>query len=104
MPFPEQIITFPDRMNISENDAVLIKQYQEAMEEGNLTSASEILHQITDYDKKIISTQYLNLITQTVFNLQKYYLQKYSPSIVVSSQQPVLQDNTDLWFQITGSA
>lgn len=104
MPFPEEIISFPVMMDIDPTtDAELINQYQTAIQNNDIIRANEILNQITNVDKKIITAQYLNLITSTVVALQNYYLQKYSPNIVVSATQPPLQENTDFWFEITGT-
>lgn len=103
MAFPDTIVNFPTMQNITASDSVLIAQYQQAMLNQDTTLALEILSQISDYTKKIISASYLNSIGTTVKALELYYLEKYSPAIVVSSTQPVHQGKTDLWFQITGT-
>lgn len=103
MAFPEEIITFEDRMNMDTSDYALVKQYQEALQNQDIETANEILIQIPNYQRKIISPDYLNSIAQTVMALELYFLEKYSPAIVVSSSQPVHQEETDMWFQITGT-
>lgn len=103
MAFPEEIVTFTNRMNIGISDFSLIKQYQEAIQNLDIATANEILEQIPNYQRKIINADYLNSITQTVMALEIYFLEKYSPAIVVSSSQPVVQESTDMWFQITGT-
>lgn len=103
MAFPDTIVTFPTKVNTQAVDGSKIAQYQAAMEAGDLTLASQILSTITNYSKKIIDTAYLNSIAQTVNALEKYFLEKYSPAIVVSANQPSVQEQTDFWLQITGT-
>lgn len=103
MAFPDTIVNFPTMQNITASDGALIAQYQQAMLNQDTTLALEILSRISNYTRKIITASYLNSIGTTVKALELYYLEKYSPAIVVSSTQPVHQGETDLWFQITGT-
>lgn len=102
MAFPKEIVNFPTMQNISASDGELIAQYQKAIENKDTATAATILAQIPNYQKKIVTATYLNSIATTVKALELYYLEKYSPAIVVSSTQP-LQTKTDMWFQITGT-
>lgn len=103
MPFPEEIITFPTMQDITASDGELIKQFQDAIQNEDMESAMAILVQIPNYDKKILTANYFNLITQTLYQLQGYYLNYYSPSAIVSTTQPAEQAPTDFWFEITGT-
>lgn len=102
MPFPEEIVTFPTLEDASTSDGDLIKQYQVAMENQDSATALAILQQIPNYDKKMITSYYLNSIAQTVLELEYYYLTRYSPSVIVSASQPPQQQATDFWFEVTG--
>lgn len=103
MPFPETIVTFPTMEDISNSDGDLINQYQQAIKNQDIETASVILTSIPDYNKKILTAQYLNSIATTVKALEEYYINKFSPAIVVSINQPGLQTKYDMWFEITGT-
>lgn len=101
MAFPETIVTFPTKQDVVETDGDLIQQYQEAIQRQDMATAAQILVQIPNYQNKIINASYLNLIGETVDALQRYFLDRYSPQIIVSATQPALQQKTDFWFEIT---
>lgn len=100
--FPNQIQNFPQMQDITAQDAILVQQYQNAMQVGNLTLAQQILAQITNNQNKIVTADYLNTINDTVIAVQKYFGARYSPAYVVSETQPVNQEKSDFWFQVTG--
>jgi predicted RND superfamily exporter protein len=100
--FPSQIQTFPNMIEITASDGALIKQYQEAMIEGNLALAQNILEQIPNNQSKIITADYLNTINDTIIAVQKYFNNRYSPGYIVSTIQPINQQDGDFWFQVTG--
>lgn len=102
MPFPEEIVTFPQLEDIGATDASLVQQYQTAMLSGNLAQAQQILSQIPNGQKKIVTADYFNTIISTLNDLQNYFIKRYSPAYVVSETQPLGQQATDFWFQITG--
>lgn len=103
MPFPDEIVSFPTMENVSASDGSLIAQYQQAVENQDMVTAARVLAQIPNYDKKIITAQYLNSIATTVHALELYFLQDYSSSLIVSASQPLGQHVGDMWFQITGA-
>ena len=98
--FPNEIQTFPTMQDISVADASLVQQYQEAMESGNIATATAILGQISNADKKIIRADLLNTITDTSVALQKYYAEKFSNGYIVSETQPAGQSKGDFWFKL----
>ena len=100
--FPNQIQNFPEMQDITAQDATLVQQYQNAMQAGNLTLAQQILSQITNNQNKIVTADYLNTINDTVTAVQKYFAARYSPAYVVSETQPIGQEESDFWFQVTG--
>jgi hypothetical protein len=100
--FPNQIQNFPQMQDITAQDAILVQQYQNAMQVGNLSLAQQILAQIPNNQNKIVTADYLNTINDTVIAVQKYFGARYSPAYVVSETQPVNQEKSDFWFQVTG--
>lgn len=100
--FPNSIQNFPNMIEITASDGTLIKQYQDAMIEGNLALAQNILEQIPNNQSKIITADYLNTINDTIIAVQKYFNNRYSPGYIVSTTQPTNQQNGDFWFQVTG--
>ena len=97
--FPNQ--TFPTMQNITTADAPLIAQYQSAMQAGNFGTASQILASIANGANKIMTADFVNTITDTNVAIQKFYTTRYSPAYIVSQNQPVMQETSDFWFQIT---
>lgn len=98
--FPNEIQTFPTMQDISVADASLVQQYQDAMESGNIATATAILGQISNADKKIIRADLLNTITDTSVALQQYYAEKFSNGYIVSATQPAGQAKGDFWFKL----
>lgn len=101
--FPNQIQTFPQMMNILAGEGNYVKQYQDAMESGDLATAQSILSQISNNQNKIITADYLNTINDTVVAVEQYFNERYSPAYIVSEIMPTNQQNTDFWFQVTGT-
>ena len=99
--FPSQTQLFPTMQDATAYDGALIKQYQAAMEAGNLTLARQILTQIPSGQNKVITADYLNTINDTVVAVEQYFQARYSPAYVVSNTQPSVQENGDFWFQVT---
>lgn len=100
--FPTSIQTFPKMTDLTASDGELVKQYQAAMQAGNLTQAKQILGQISNGQNKIITADYLNTINDTLVALEKYFQTRYSPAYIVSNVRPSAQESGDFWFQVTG--
>ena len=100
--FPQSIQTFPKMTDLTASDGELVKQYQAAMQAGNLTQAKAILKQIPNNQNKIITADYLNTINDTLVAVEQYFQARYSPAYVVSNTQPINQETGDFWFEITG--
>lgn len=101
--FPQSIQTFPTMQDMTASDALLVNQFQQAMQAGNVALAQTILAQITDSDKKIISAELLNTAWDTLVALQKYFTTRYSPAYVISETQPEDQEIGDYWFEVVDS-
>lgn len=98
--FPNSIDTFPEMMDLLVSDGILVKQYQDAMSNGDLMTAKQILEQIPDNQNKIITADYLNNINDALIAMEKYTAESYSPAYIVSAEQPIFQKATDFWFQV----
>ena len=104
MAFPQEIVSFPTMKDITICDGNLITAYQQAIEAQDLSRAEAILHTIPEYQKKIISAEFLNKLAQLAMDLEQFYLDRYSPAYIVSATQPGAQGKYDFWFEITGTA
>lgn len=99
--FPGGIDNFPQMIDIAASDGELIKQYQTAMENGDLVTANSILSQIPNNQNKIVTADYLNTINNAIVAVEEYFQERYSPAYVVSEAQPIGQQATDFWFKVT---
>lgn len=102
--FPNAKDVFPTMQDVAATDGVLLNQYQTAMQSGDIARAHQILAQIANGDKKVITAEYLNNITDAMSALETYYLQRWSPAYVVSDTQPVDQAAGDFWFDTGDNA
>lgn len=98
--YPDAIQTFEQMENITGTDAPLVKQYQAAMEAGDLATAATILSSITNYKKKIMSGEFFNSMLDTIVTMQNWWRSKYNPAITVSSTAPTSPENKDYWFEV----
>lgn len=97
--FPGSVQTFPVMKDIDVSDAALVRQYQAAIANGDVEGAKAALEQIPDNQKKIVTADYLNMINDTVKAVQQYFLDRYSPTYIVSKDMPAGQALGDFWFQ-----
>ena len=102
--FPNQVDTFPTMLDITADDAELVKQYQDAMEAGIYDVAQQVLAQIPNNQQKIISAGLMNDVLDGLTATEQYFGDRYSPAYVVSEMQPTFQQATDFWFHVTGVA
>lgn len=102
--FPGQIDTFPTMLDITADDAELVRQYQTAMEAGSYDVAQQILTSLPDGQRKIISAGLMNDVLDGLTATETYFAKRYSPAYIVSEAKPDYQEPTDFWFHITGEA
>lgn len=102
--FPSQVDTFPTMLDITAEDAELIKQYQDAMEAGSYDVAQQVLSQIPNGQQKIISAGLINDVLDGLTATEQYFADRYSPAYVVSDTEPQYKQTTDFWFHTTGEA
>ena len=101
--FPNQVDTFPTMLDITVDDAALVKQYQDAMEAGSYDVAQQALAQIPNNQQKIISAGLMNDVLDGLTATEQYFGDRYSPAYIVSETQPTFQQATDFWFHVTGT-
>ena len=99
--YPDKVQEFTEKLNITPNDATLIKQIQALIEQKKFAEANELRKQIPNYKQKEIIAQDWNTMADTVVALQLEYDSRYTPSYVLSKEQPTNQSEGDYWFQIT---
>ena len=58
--YPNSIQSFPTMEDLTASDLALVKQFQAAMQSGNIQQAQAILTLIPNYQNKIISTSLMN--------------------------------------------
>lgn len=99
--YPNAIQDFPTMQNVEATDGALITKYQLAMENGDITMANSILVQIPNYDRKLITANFLNTIKDTVAALKTKIDMSYNPSITVSAVAPAAPEKNDYWWAVT---
>ena len=98
--YPNSIQSFPTMEDLTASDLALVKQFQVAMQSGNIQQAQAILTLIPNYQNKIISTSLMNTAWDTLVALQKQFTTKYSPAYIISETQPADQEIGDYWFKV----
>ena len=101
--YPSSIERFPTMEDLTASDLALVKQFQVAMQSGNIQQAQAVLALIPNYQNKIISTSLMNTAWDTLDALQEQFAKRYSPAYVVSETQPATQEIGDYWFKVTGT-
>lgn len=99
--FPNQVQTFPTMQDMTVTDGALVKQFQAAMQAGDLDTARTILASIPNYQNKVVTAELLNNILDTTVAVQEYFQARYSNGYILSETQPTAQAAGDYWFEIT---
>ena len=76
--FPNQVDTFSTMLDITADDAALVKQYQDAMEAGSYDVAQQALAQIPNNQQKIISAGLMNDVLDGLTATEQYFGDRYS--------------------------
>lgn len=71
--FPEGIDNFNVFMDVVQSDYELLKLYQSALEDGDMAKAQNILEQIPNGSRKIISALRLNQLREAILALENFY-------------------------------
>lgn len=79
--FPNSLDSFINYVNITAADGPLIRQYLEAMQQGNQVEASNIFTQIPAGTQKLITAQGLNKIVQATLALERFWNTDIFPQI-----------------------
>lgn len=98
--FPNEIQEFIESMDVTAEDGVLIKRYQDARNNGDIALANQILSQIPYAANKLVSADKLQTIIDTCAAMEDFFLRKFCNGYIVSDEQPEIQDAGDFWFDI----
>lgn len=99
--FPKIIQTFDTKIDIiPETDALFLKEYQDAVLAGDISGMSVALNKIPDLDKKLITSEDFNTLTDTCFAVESFFKKRYSSAYIVSKTQPEEQEIGDFWIKI----
>lgn len=79
--FPSSVDQFTSFLNVVATDGALIARYQAAMEAGNTTEANQILGQIPNATRKIITATSLNTLSQAMLAIERFYSTDIEPYI-----------------------
>lgn len=71
--FPDAIQTFTEYLDITQSDVSAYNAAIEAMLKGDLSQAQSLLSFIPDIDKKVLTAEKLNMMTDTIQALQDFY-------------------------------
>lgn len=85
--FPNEIQPFIRMLDITASDAVLIQQYQAAVQAGNMEDAQNIFSQIQDGNAKIINAEKLNTLMDTALALENFFKVDIYPYIDVKQNE-----------------
>lgn len=99
--FPNAIDNFPTMLDITSDDAPLVKEYAQYMEDGNYELAQATLSQIENGQNKIITAGLFNDMLDSLEAVEKYFQARYSPGYIVARERPIAQEANDFWFEIT---
>lgn len=96
--FPNSVQTFQTMMDVLQSDAPLIKQWHDAIQAQNFAQAATIWQQIPNASQKLLTAQILNTAFDTTVAAERYFLEKWSPAIVIQATQPTIQETNDYWW------
>lgn len=79
--FPNKVDSIPLFLDVTDNDGVLLKKFEEYMSINDFTNANKILSQIENADQKIVSADKLNKLRDCILALEKFYGTDFKPYI-----------------------
>ena len=85
--FPQKVDNFSAFLNMSQNDYQLVKQYQEAIQVGDMTLAQQIFNQIPQGSQKIITALRLNQLREAILAMEEFYGTDVKPYITTKQTE-----------------
>lgn len=79
--FPDEIQNFIEVVNILASDAPYINGFQEAMRNGDYSTAQQYFSQIPDGNKKFLDAEKINTLLDTCISLERFYNADIMPII-----------------------
>ena len=71
--YPNTVDTFTQFLDILASDGDLVKQYQTAIQNGDMATANTILQQIPAYRQKLLTAQDLNKFIDAIVAIERFY-------------------------------
>ena len=71
--YPNTVDTFTQFLDILASDGDLVKQYQIAMQNGDMATANTVLQQIPAYRQKLLTAQDLNKFIDAIVAMERFY-------------------------------
>ena len=71
--YPNTVDTFTQFLDILASDGDLVKQYQIAMQNGDMATANTVLQQIPAYRQKLLTAQDLNKFIDAIVATERFY-------------------------------
>lgn len=85
--FPNNIQNFVTMLNMVATDGELIKNYQLAMQQGNLALAQTYYNQITNANQKFVDATKLNTMMDTIVAVQRFYQTDVQPYVTTKQAE-----------------
>lgn len=85
--FPDEIDTFKTYVNVSASDGALIQQYQQALADGDTTTAQSILAQISNAANKIVTADDMNKMMQAIRAIEQFMSGDYKDYIIAKQAE-----------------
>ena len=79
--FPDQIQNFIEVLNILASDASYVNRFQEAMRNGDYTTAQQYFAQIPDGNRKFLDAEKINTLLDTCISLERFYKTDIEPYV-----------------------
>lgn len=85
--FPNVIQNFTQVLNIVAEDAPLIKQYQTAIQNGDMSTANRVYNQISNAGQKIIDANKVNTIYDTILAIERFFKSDIYPYLTQKQEE-----------------
>lgn len=84
--FPDEMDSWEDFLDVVQSDALLLKQYQQYVLNGDMVNAQNIYKQIPDADRKFIGALVMNQFADSIMSLEEFYGNSGFESYIESKQ------------------
>lgn len=85
--YPDSFQNLTTYKDITQDDLIIYNQYINYVSQGNFNAAQTVLQGMTDYDKKLLTAEKFNQMTDTIYSLQTMYTDEEWTALVLEKQQ-----------------